>query len=446
MDTDIQTAVRDLDDDDVSVRRAAAQAIAADSEDGAEPLAEVAADVVRGLTDRDPTVRQALSRAMRNLSVDDPDAVEAHVGRLVRHLDDRDSGVRENLAAAVARVAANDADQVRSSLGAIVGRFDDPSDRVRESAARTVERIAFRYPDDALVHRSAIERALDDDHAPVRADACRALASLERREPGVLADEIDALASAIEADERVVGIAACTALGARGTDRAQRTLRATAASESIAKPLRRSARRALREATYPGCEQAGTPVEPMEIDDATLPPDTWISFDAVERSAPTGRYRGVVTERPPTDPIDELASVVPAPNATVGLSVRNPYEAYSVDLWIGERAIRARLGDHQHATPITFDATDLRLIDGERQPLLYAVEGDTLEFSVEGVDYEATVVEVDRGESGRTVVCRDADRGHEIEFLPTSQRPTVAHFRKGRGFEATDIDLVTGDS
>jgi len=440
---ELSAAVDRLTDDDPAVRRDGAERVVSYSEADSDALIDHVAVITRSLDDDDPVVRRSLARALRNASVSDPASLHPAVGGVVGRLDDEEPQVRDNLLTTLARVASVDPGALRSTLPSVVDRLDDPDERVRESAARVVERLATRYPDDALRHRDAIAAALRDQHAPVRADACRALAALERRRSGALANETQTVADAVDAEEHAVATAACEALGALGTAAARRTLRATVRTSSLPEPVRSAARRALREAQYPDRPLAGRQIDPKDADEATLVPGTWVSFDAFERTPPTGRYRGVVTEEPPSTPVDRASSPVPAPDSTVGVRVRNPYLGYAVDLWIGDSVIRARHEERHRSTPVAFDATDLRLIDDDREPLLHAVEGDTLSFSVEGAAYEVTVTEV-RDDETRTLVCEEADRGYVIEFLPLSRDPAVAHFRQGRGFAVTDLDVVTG--
>ena len=118
------------------------------------------------LDDEDPTLRMA---AARRIGLEGPDAASA-APALVARLEDADPMVRAMAAAALGKVGADDA----SVVGALVACFDDGAFPVRFWAAESLGRLP-RAGHGAL---PALERLQRDEHKAVRGAASLAAARI----------------------------------------------------------------------------------------------------------------------------------------------------------------------------------------------------------------------------------------------------------------------------
>jgi len=360
----------------------------------------------------------------------------------VRHyvLEGRYS-IASNLAFPVGAVAARRPVALEGTDKSIARALSELADCDEEYARHTrhslmwaFERRAVAAPDTVQFHFDMVEPLLDSEgYPPVLKHGARLIAHLTRHDSRAGEGHEQVAERALSAAGERTVVAGCLALGAIGSERAIDTLRTVLADETESERVRTAARRALREATYPRGATPGV----TERHDATasltdrLEEGWWVAVEPQSFPTRTGQFRGEVTE------------VMQAADDRYRIEMTNPHEGYTVTL-VGRTDSGTSKGgyeDERQSGTMTFECTQLAVVDPGVVSLLYAVEGDHLSFSVDGVPHEITVTDIDHGDDQRRFVGTDEQGVNEIEFRPCGAKPRLALFREGRGFEATDITL-----
>lgn len=418
------------------------QILATDSAAAQEALAEDIAKICRNqpaelglstefifdvLRDTDGQVRATLSEALFNLGQENRDAV-THLARPVLSYLTRESlpnQVKIELGRVLGDATAGASWALTpDAIPSLVTLLDDDEKWFRHSIAWALEIIAHAHPSELSHYADELHSYLDDPHPPVAKHICRALAHLQRYQPHHNQEMVHTVADNLHAHEESLRTAASILLGAIGTSTAIESLRGRHQLEDHAE-IRLHIRQALREATFPDEFHSDT-----EVDIATVSTGDWLALDTQDSSPRTSRYRGVVWE---------IDTTVGSQSQTQ-VRLANPYEGYTVSVTINGRGRNGTYSDQRtsDAKPIT--VTDAYQLNPRQVALLYALEGDTIEFNLDGPTYAITVSGVD-GDSQTRRVWGSDDSKNTVEFRPCSHDPLLACFDEGRCFEMTAVAL-----
>lgn len=415
-----------LEADAVEHRREAASELVETATATPGALTTVVDRIAGALTDPDDRVRTAVARVCFEVGTRDPAAVEPLRDDLLDALGDPVAAVRANIARPVAEVVVRDPVAHRDAAATLRDCLDDRSESVRQSAAWALEWLATRDP--TVVPADRLGVLLGDDHPPVRKHGARLCALCPRADRERYERLVDLLS-----DESIpVRRAACLALGAAGADdEGARSVLGQVARTDLNDTVRLAARRALREATYETTAPVPEPAPDASVLAAVLVGGEralgdWLRVDAPRVTVRNGRFRGVVTA------VDALQGTITLRNEPVGYRIELSRDG---DGWRGTYEGTERTGT------LDVPVEGARKLDTTRTPLRYAVEGDRIEFEVEGTPHSIEVT--DRVLETGQVRGENWMQGYAVEFRPERAGPVRALFERGRAFEATDLVLRT---
>jgi hypothetical protein len=162
----------------------------------------------------------------------------------------------------------------------------------------------------------------------------------------------------------------------------------------------------------------------------TVSAGDWLAVESQHSVTRTPRYRGVVRE------VDTTIG----PSSSTWVRLENPYEGYSLSVTVDGTDWYGTYSDQRTSDAKPLTVTEAYRVDAARVALLYALEGDTIEFDLDGPTYEITVAGVDADEQSRRIWGTD-DSGNTVEFRPCSHDPLLACFDGGRCFETASVVL-----